>query len=114
MNGSGQLSRAGRGRVSTKPEATVRLGDVLAKFLDEQLSPQQARFEALTELWQELLPANLYRRCQITDMSSGELKVAADSPSYANELRWCSAELLAELQQRCPQARIKRIKVTVG
>jgi len=114
MNSSEQLTRAGRGRVRPKRQETVRLGDVLAKFLDEQLSPQQARFEALTELWQELLPANLYQRCQITDMSGGELKVSLDSPSYANELRWCSSELLEQLRQRCPQARIKRIKITVG
>lgn len=113
MNVSEQLSRAGRGRVSAKPEVTVRLGDLLAKFVDEQISPQQARFEALTELWRELLPPNLYRRCQIADMSGGELKVSVDSPSYANELRWCSSELLEELQQRCPQARIKRIKIIV-
>ena len=113
MNGSEQLTNPVKCRVRPKRQETVRLGDVLAKFIDEQISPQQARFEALTELWRELLPPNLYQRCQIADMSGGELKVSVDSPSYANELRWCSSELLEELQQRCPQARIKRIKIIV-
>jgi hypothetical protein len=85
------------------------LGDVAAGFVEEKLSPQQARYAAVSRAWEELLPAELHHHCDIVGLSGGELKVKVDSPSYANELRWCSSQLLGELEQRCPQARVKRI-----
>jgi hypothetical protein len=92
----------------------VRLGDVLGELMEGQISPRQARFESIVDLWCQLLPVELRRHCKIADISGGQLKVLVDSSSYANELRWCSSQLLEELGQRCPQARIKRIKVAVG
>lgn len=114
MNSSEQLRTAAKRRVSPKSGDAVRLGDVITELLEQRLSAQQRRFESISELWQELLPANLYVRCRIVDISSGELKVLADSPSFATELNWRRSDLLEELRQRCPQARIKRIKVSVG
>jgi len=114
MNSNEQLANSVKWRTRAKPEEAVKLGDIVTKLMDEQLSGQQARFEAITELWQQLLPVNLYQHCKIVDMSNAELKVLVDSPSYANELRWCSSELLEQLQQHYPRARIKKIKFTVG
>jgi len=114
MNGNERLANSVKWRTRAKPEGAVKLGDILTKLMDKRLSPRQAKFEAITELWQQLLPANLCQHCKIVDMSNAELKVSVDSPSYANELRWCSSELLSQLQQRCPRARIKKIKFTVG
>ncbi|MHC4494517.1 MAG: hypothetical protein ACYSYM_01700 [Planctomycetota bacterium] len=37
-----------------------------------------------------------------------------DSSSYMYELQLCSSELLEELQQQCPKARLTRIKFTVA
>ena len=113
MNGNEQLANSVKWRTRAKREA-VKLGDILTKLMDEQLSPRQAKFEAITELWQQLLPPNLCQHCKIVGISGGELEVLVESPSYANELRWCSSELLEQLQQRCPRARIKKIKFTVG
>jgi hypothetical protein len=100
----------------TRPESNkaVRLGDVLGELMEGQISPRQARFESIVDLWCQLLPVELRQHCEITDISGGRLKVLVDSPSYANELRWCSSQLLEELKQRCPRARIKEIKFTVG
>ena len=114
MNGNERLANSVKWRTRAKPKEAVKLGDILTKLMDKRLSPRQAKFEAITELWQQLLPANLCQHCKIVDMSNAELKVSVDSPSYANELRWCSSELLEQLQQRCPRARIKKIKFTVG
>ena len=38
----------------------------------------------------------------------------ADSPAYANELRWCSDEIIQQLQIHCPGAKIKKINVTIA
>jgi hypothetical protein len=40
--------------------------------------------------------------------------VQVDSPSYVYELQLCSSELLNELQQQCPKARLTRIKFVVA
>jgi hypothetical protein len=86
----------------------------MGELLEGQISPRQARFGAIAEAWCELLPVELQRHCKISDISGGQLKVVVDSPSYANKLRWCSSELLEELQQRCRRGKIEKIKITVG
>ena len=91
-----------------------RLGDLLSGLMEERISPRQARFELVSGLWSELLPAELGRHCRLADISGGQLKVLVDSPSYAHELRLCSSELLSELQRRCPRGRIKKIKIAIG
>ncbi len=97
-----------------KSDKTVRLGDVVEQFLTEQVSPKQARFGAVAELWNQLLPEELCRHCEIVDISGGRLKVKVDSPAYKYELQLCSSELLKELQQQCPKARLTEIKFVFG
>jgi predicted nucleic acid-binding Zn ribbon protein len=103
-----------RRREKPNSRRAVRLGAVLSELMEERISPRQARFESIDELWCELLPVELRRHCEITDISGGQLTVLVDSPAYASELRWCSPQLLEELQQGCPGARIQKIKLTVG
>lgn len=97
-----------------KSDRTVRLGDAVQQFLAEQVSPRQARFGAVAELWSRLLPAELRRHCEIVDVSDGQLKVSVDSPAYKYELQLCSSELLEELQRQCPRARLTKIKFIVA
>lgn len=97
-----------------KPDRTAKLGDTLSELMERRISPQQARFGQVAELWDQLLPAELGLHCKIIDISGGQLKVKVDSPVYANELRWCSSDLLEEIQLKCPRARIKEIKFVVG
>ncbi len=108
------LLNAVEGRRVRKPDRTVRLGDVVQKFVTKWVSPRQARFGAVAELWGQLLPAELYRHCEIVDISGGQLKVRVDSPAYKYELQLCSSELLEELQQQCPKARLTEIKFVVS
>lgn len=104
------LNKAVEGRRIRKSDRTVRLDAVVEQFLTEQVSPKQARFGAVAELWSRLLPEELCRHCEIVDVSSGKLKVRVDSPAYKYELQLCSSELLKELQQQCPKARLTEIK----
>jgi predicted nucleic acid-binding Zn ribbon protein len=63
------------------------------------------------ELWEQLLPEELARHCRIEAAAGTELRVAAESGSYAHELRMCAGELLAEIRRQCPGAKIRSIKV---
>ena len=101
-------------RRERKPYGAVSLGRVAQQLLAERISPQQARFSQVDEVWRELLPAELHAHCQIVGLAGGQLDVQVDSPSYVYELQLCRSELLTELQRQCPRARLTRIKFTVG
>ncbi|MHC4655630.1 MAG: DciA family protein [Planctomycetota bacterium] len=92
----------------------VRLGDVTRELMENRISPQQAKFAPIAELWNQLLPDELRRHCKIGGISGGQLKVLVDLPVYMYELQLCSTELLSELQQQCPRAHIKKIKFVVS
>ena len=109
-----QLCNSGQGQTKRRLDRTVRLGQAVQQLMTEQISPRQARFDAVTEAWRQVLPAELCQHCEVTDISGGQLKVQVDSPSYKYELQLCSPELLKELQRQCPKARLTKIKFVVG
>jgi hypothetical protein len=112
MDQDQQLLNIARWR--TKSNRTARLGDAVKQLMENQILPRQAKFGAIAELWSQLLPAELHRHCKLADVAGGQLKVLVDSPTHLYELRLCSSQLLEELQQQCPRARIKKIKFAVG
>lgn len=101
----------GRWRAKAKPDKAVRLGETLAELMNNQIMPRQEAIGMAVELWEQLLPAELRRHCEIVDIAAGRLKVRVDSPSYLQELRLCSPELLGQFQEYCPRAQIKAIKL---
>jgi hypothetical protein len=103
-----------RQQKDNKPDAMVCIGEIAQKFLGEQVSPKQAKYGALVELWRQILPAELSRHCEITDITGGQLTVKVDSPAYKYELHLCHSELLAELQQQCPKIRLTKIKFVIS
>ena len=109
-----QLRKAVKWRAAHRVKTEVSLGDVLSELMENRVSPQQIRFGLIAEAWSQLLPTELCQHCKIVDISSGRLKVLADSSSYMYELQLLSCELLKELARRCPRARIKEIKFAVG
>ena len=109
-----RLQNTLRCRRSRKPYSAAGLGQVAQQLLDRQISPRQAVFSEVAETWSEMLPAELGRHCEIVDISAGLLKVQVDSPSYMYELQLCSSELLDELRQECPRARLTKIKFVVA
>ncbi len=114
INEDEQLRSTVKWQRKRRLDRAVRLGDVTRELMENRISPQQARFAPIAELWSQLLPDELRRHCKISDISSGQLKVLVDSPSYMYELRLCGSDLLGELQQQCPRAHIKKIKFVVG
>lgn len=97
-----------------KTYSAVSLGQVAQQLLAEQISPQQAKFSQVDEVWRDLLPAELQQHCEIIGISGGQLEIQVDSPSYVYELQLCRSELLTELQRQCPRVRLTRIKFTVA
>ncbi len=114
MDEEERLLNATRWRRTWKSYRAANLGKVARQLLDERISPRQARFSEVAEVWSRLLPVELCGHCEIIDISGGQLKVQADSPSYVYELQLCSSELLNELQWQCPKARLTKIKFVVG
>lgn len=114
VNESEHLCRVTKWQATHRANNTVSLSEALSELMENQISPQQIRFGLIEETWAQLLPTELCQHCRIVDVSSGSLKVLADSPSYMYELQLLSCELLKELARRCPRARIKEIKFVVG
>jgi len=108
------LQRMVEGQRMRKVDRTVRLGEVAEQLMTEQISPRQEKFSSVAEVWNLILPAELAQHCEIVGVSGGQLKVQVDSPSYMYELQLCSSELLEELQQQCPKARLMKIKFVVS
>jgi hypothetical protein len=101
-------------RRSRKRDRTIRLNEAVDQLFGEHISPRQARYGAVVELWRQILPVELRRHCEITDISGGQLTVRVDSPSYKYELHLCSSEILKEMQRKCPKLRITKIKFIVA
>ncbi len=101
-------------RRTRKPYSAASLGQIAQQLLDGQISPRQAVFSEVAEAWSQMLPDELARHCEIVDVSGGLLKVRVDSPSYMYELQLCGSQLLDELQQECPRARLTKIKFVVA
>jgi hypothetical protein len=104
----------GRGRTKSDSNRVATLGDAVKQLMEDWISPRQTRFESISDVWYQLLPAELGRHCRLGGISGGRLKVFVDSPSYMHELRLCHSELVEELRRRCPQARIERIQFAIG
>ena len=101
-------------RAGAQSGTSVELGDVLAQLMEDQLLPEQARFESVGEQWAQLLPPEVRQHSKIAGISGGQLKVLVDAPAYMYELQLRSAQLIEQLQRRCPRARIRKIKLAVG
>lgn len=85
------------------------LGSVIAEYLNQRLGPKQARWEALQQLWYELVPEHIAGHCSIEDFADGKLTVAVDSPGYAHELKMSSGGIIRRMRERMPRLRIKKI-----
>ena len=114
MNEEQQIRSAVKRRKGRRMNGAVRLGDIAKELMESRISPQQARFGSIPEIFNQLLPEELRWHCKIDGISGGRLKVLVDLPAYKYELQLCSSELLCELQCQCPRAHIKKIQFVVG
>ncbi|MHC4114649.1 MAG: DciA family protein [Planctomycetota bacterium] len=109
-----ELRRIIERKPTAPPHEASKLGDVVREIMNYRILPRQKRFASVAQIWVRLLPEQLQRNCKLIDISAGQLKVQVQSKAYEQELRWCSTELLRQLQEQCPQAKIKKIKFVVG
>lgn len=114
MDDIGRLQSTLKFRRMRKPYDAAALGRVAQQLLDEQISPRQAIYSEVAETWSRILPDELGRHCEVSDISAGQLSVSVDSPSHMYELQLCGSELLAELRRECPKARLTRIKFVIA
>ena len=114
MSEGAQIYNAARQQKKQILYRTVRLNEVVEQLMTEEVSPRQNKYGAVVEIWRRILPVELRRHCEITDISGGQLTVRVDSPSYKYELHLCSSEILKELQRQCPKVRITKIKFIIA
>jgi len=99
---------AGRNRTADP----CRMADLVGGFV-ERLGPVQAHCDSIEGALAGLLPPALRAHCRLGGVTGGSVKLVVDSASYMYELQLCKSELLMELQQLCPSARLRRIQVTM-
>ena len=101
-------------RTVKTPSRTVRLSDTISQIMQKHISPKYDKYGPLFENWELLLPPELARHCKIAAVNNGQLRIKVDAPAYGNEIRLCQAELVEQLKEKCPKARIRNIKIVVG
>ena len=104
------LLHNGRTGINAGP---ARLGESVRQLFEGRLQDRLIKSQAVSEIWNQILPKELEGHCSIEQIKDGLLKVQADLPCYAYQFRLCSAEILTLLREACPSAKIKKIKVTV-
>ncbi|MFC1675870.1 DUF721 domain-containing protein [Planctomycetota bacterium] len=100
----------------TRPKAkkAFAIGSLVGDILEKRLLPRQKQFGPIVEMWQQLLPEQLGQHCRLDSVHGGRLKVQVDSPSYLHELQICRDELLKQLQDGCPRARLRGIDFKIS
>lgn len=94
-----------------KPRASeVRLGNEAASFLKRH-HRQFAKNAALTDAWEEVLPAGLKPYCRLDSFQGGVLTVQAATGPYMHQLQLMQSELIAELARRCPRVPITKLHI---
>ena len=106
-----RIQQAVKDRQFKRYDRTVMIGSAAEQFITAQVIPRQKKYGDIIEVWEQILPDELNRHCEIVDVSGGQLKVKVDSPSHRYELHLCSSEILKELQKECPRARLTKIKL---
>jgi hypothetical protein len=109
-----QFRSAVKNRKGRYMNGAARLGDVAKELMETRISPRQARFGSIPEIWNRILPEEFRRHCKIAGFSGGRLKVLVDLPAYMYEMQLCSSEILSELNCQCPRAHIKKIQFVLG
>ena len=90
------------------------LADSLTEIMEKNISPNQSVYQVVSDFFQQVLPPQLLSHCKIADVQARRVKIIVDSPVYLHEFRLISNDLLQQLQNSCPQAKIKDMKFTIG
>ena len=114
MNEDEQLRTLAAGRTKTRSDSTVKLADAIQRVMENKIAPRQERYNQVARAWKQILPPALLKHCRISNIHSGVVRVRVDSPAYIHELKLSSPELLKQLRQSCPRAKITKIQFFIG
>ena len=96
-------------------QVSGRLGENIGRFMKRRVEPRMAKLAALAAVWEALLPVELAEHTCLEELSRGCLKVLVDSAPHLMELNMLlRANLLEQLRQACPAARVSRVKLERG
>ena len=89
--------------------ATNSLAAAVDKFVARELRPRK-KLTSVVDVWNEVLPGELTKRCRLVSLSRGTLKIEVEAGSYMFQMQALSSQLVKEFQQSCPAAGIHKIK----
>jgi predicted nucleic acid-binding Zn ribbon protein len=92
---------------------TVRLGQEL-ELIMRGMKPRQAGLGRLRDQWGGIVGDRLAGHSRPAELSAGQLKIVADSPSHLYELRLSRDWILLRLRRACPGLRIGRVRFSVA
>ncbi len=110
MNDDEKLLRS-VGAWRKKPVNRTESAGLIAKSYLGGKSRELKRNATAVDAWQDILPAGFYEHCSLASISGGVMTLYVDPGPYMHELRLISSELLGHIQQRCPQAGIRKISL---
>lgn len=93
-----------------KKDTTSRLDDCVKNYLRVNKRSLEKN-TTVVDAWEEILPAELIRHSRIDGISGGVLQVQVEPGPYMHEMQMLSGELLMLLQDRCPRAGIRKIRL---
>ena len=86
------------------------VGAIFDKYIKEGLR-RHKRQRRIVDLWEEMLPRELAKRCRLVSLLRGVLKIEVETGPYMFEMQSISQSLLEKLQQNCPGAGVDSIKL---
>ncbi|HIJ72073.1 MAG TPA: DUF721 domain-containing protein [Planctomycetes bacterium] len=91
----------------------ARLGLNTRAYLDKQ-GALLRRNCAVVDVWEEVLPTNLYEHCRLSGISGGVLRIETEPGPYMHQMSMVRDELLEHIQNRCRASGIKKIAIVAG
>jgi predicted nucleic acid-binding Zn ribbon protein len=109
---SGRGSRSGRGTGSGTPGGDpARFGSAIEALLNERGWGQRVAIGGVFGRWPEIVGRDLAEHTRPVEYTDGELVVAADSATWATQLRLLAATLVRRLNEELGAGCVQRVKV---
>ena len=89
---------------------TESVGPIAKSYLGGK-SREFKKNATVVDTWQDVLPEGFYEHCSLASISGGVMCLYVDPGPYMHELKLISGELLGHIQERCPQAGIRKISL---
>ena len=88
----------------------ARVGDLLPAVLKSVGLERRFREQEVLALWPAVVGEHIAARTRAVRIEKGVLFIHVDHGAWMQELHFKEKELLRQLQERAPEARLKRIR----